>query len=61
MEFHSWGTVPLNNDRLSINVSDSATKSRQSLSNFAEMLSNPAAFDLQNIKKRNRTCIKEIP
>ena len=51
MEFHSWGTV---------HVSDSATKSKQSLSNFAEMLSNPVAFDLHSLKKRNRTCVKEI-
>lgn len=51
MEFHSWGTV---------HVSDSATKSKQSPSNFAEMLSNPVAFDLHSLKKRNRTCVKEI-
>ena len=60
MEFHSWGTVPLNNDWLNINVSDLATKSKQSPSNFAEMLSNPVAFDLHSLKKRNRTCVKEI-
>ena len=58
MEFHSWGTVPLNNDWLNINVSDSATKSKQSPSNFAEMLSNPVAFDSQSAKKEKQTLCK---
>ena len=58
MEFLSWGTVPLNNDWLNINVSDSVTKSKQSPSNFAEMLSNPVAFDLQSFKKEKQNLRK---
>jgi len=56
-DFHSAGKIPLIRDSLNIRVRDSASRSRHSHRSFAEMLSNPVAFDLQSLTSSAKTCV----